>query len=59
MEWKLNIPNVPSFSILLKKHLSRVLDIVLNDVQEGDGFSTVNQSMIVCYGDIHHLLDSS
>lgn len=41
--------------LLNKEHARRILNILLDGVQEGDGLSAINEAVIVGQADVHHL----
>lgn len=49
-----NVQPFKAESLSTQKHLPGILDILLDLDQELHGFPTVQQSVIVCQGEIHH-----
>ena len=57
-KWKEG-PNPRVIIYSLQEHASRILDILLNLHQKLNGFSAIQETVVVCQGQVHHRADNN
>jgi hypothetical protein len=54
MRWNTN-ESLLHYESLGKEHAGRILDVLLDSVQESDSLSAINETVVVGQADVHHL----